>query len=113
MRFPKPIAAFDDSGEIEPAYTKPHIIDHLGIQPPEQVKKSVLEALVPLTEQEQQIKIRGEDDQEAIYNRSLDDGSFRLRPGQRIKSPSLSDSDDALYVPKVAHHHYYYSSLCL
>ena len=60
--------------------------------------------MVPLTEQEQQIKIRGDNDEDAIYNRSLDDGSFRLRPGMRIQSPSLSDEDDALYVPKVGKH---------
>jgi len=63
--------------------------DHLGIQPPEEVKKSVLQALAPLTEEELKIKIRGEDNEEAFYNRTEDDGSFRLRPGMRIQSPSL------------------------
>ena len=35
--FPKKLAAYNDSTEVEPAYLQPKIIDALGIQPPEQV----------------------------------------------------------------------------
>ena len=51
----------------------------------EQVKRSVLETLAPLTGEEKLIKIRGDEDTDAFYNRSLDDGSYRLRPGARLR----------------------------
>ena len=35
--YPKKLAAYNDSTEVEPAYLQPKIIDALGIQPPEQV----------------------------------------------------------------------------
>jgi hypothetical protein len=104
-RLPKKIKAYGDDKEVEPAYMQPAMIEHLGIQPPEAVKKSVLEAMAPLTEEEHKIKIRGDDAEDAYYNRSLDDGSFRLRPGTRIQSPSMSEEGgDTLYVPKVGKH---------
>jgi hypothetical protein len=47
----------------------------------------VLETLAPLTGEEKLIKIRGDEDTDAFYNRSLDDGSYRLRPGARLRYP--------------------------
>uniref|UniRef100_A0A7S4PEW4 Uncharacterized protein n=1 Tax=Guillardia theta TaxID=55529 RepID=A0A7S4PEW4_GUITH len=98
----------DSNATITPAYMKEDIIDHLGIQPPEQVKKSVVEALKPLTEEEQKIKLRSINGSVVYYNPDDDDGSYRLRPtveGKlRQKFSHSEDENDPLFVPKVGKH---------
>lgn len=93
---------------ITPAYMKEAIIDHLGILPPEMVKKSVLDALTPLTFEESRIKMRDKNGTTIFYDPALDDGTYRMRPGTAALHgadvPSSEQEEGALFVPKVGKH---------
>jgi hypothetical protein len=102
--------AADPNATFTPAYMRESIIDHLGILPPEMVKRSVLDALTPLTAEEARIRMRDKNGTEIFYDPSMDDGTMRMRPGTAAmhNAPRADGGEEPkegeLYVPKVGLH---------